>query len=224
MPRTARIARGARCRPRFPRWPTGRRRWPGPASLTACLDHAAAGQHVRVIGLTAGLAGLLRRDGPWAEAITRHEAAIQAAEHLGDRLGQANALHDLGVVQRVTDDYPAAAQALDQALDIFRDLGSRHGEAGVLNGRGTLHRVSGDLAQAEGCHQQALQLGHAIASPWNEAHALAGLGRCALAVGHAVQAEAFLRQALEIFQRTGAPDAGDVSRELTALTGAEPPV
>ena len=43
------------------------------ASLLACLDHATAtGQHARVIALTAGLAGLLRRDGPWAEAITRH--------------------------------------------------------------------------------------------------------------------------------------------------------
>ena len=67
------------------------------ASLLACLDHATAtGQHARVIALTAGLAGLLRRDGPWAEAITRHTAAIQAARHLGDRLGQANALNDLG--------------------------------------------------------------------------------------------------------------------------------
>ena len=47
------------------------------ASLLACLDHATrTGQHARVIALTAGLAGLLRRDGPWAEAITRHAAAV----------------------------------------------------------------------------------------------------------------------------------------------------
>ena len=67
------------------------------ASLLACLDHATGtGQHARVIALTAGLAALLRRDGPWAEAVTRHTAAVQAARHLGDRLGQANALTDLG--------------------------------------------------------------------------------------------------------------------------------
>ena len=47
------------------------------ASLLACLDHATAtGQHARVIALTAALAGLLRSDGPWAEAITRHTAAV----------------------------------------------------------------------------------------------------------------------------------------------------
>jgi Tetratricopeptide repeat len=80
-----------------------------------------------------------------------------------------------------------------------------------------------DLAQAQRCHQQALDLVRAIASSWNEAHALAGLGRCALAAGHAAQARAVPRQALEIFQRIGAAEAGDVSRELTALTGAGPP-
>ncbi len=394
------------------------------ASLLACLDHAAAtGQHARVIALTAGLAGLLRLDGPWAEAITRHQAAIGAARHLGDRLGQANALHDrgdvrwlmgeyraagrdleqalglyrdlgdrlgqanalryLGAVRRGTDDYPAAAQALEQALGLYRDLGDRvgqanalyylgdvrqlmgeypaaaqileqalgisrdlgdrlgqanalhylgnvrqltgeypaaaqileqalsiyrdlgyrpgqawalhylgavryltgeypaaaqilgqalgisrdlgdrlgqanavlylgivrratgeypaaaraleqalglyrdlgergSGEAEALNETGILHRVNGDLAQAEGCHRQALRLARTIGSYWNEAHALAGLGRCALAAGHATQAAALLRQALEIFQRIGAAEASDVSRELTALAEARP--
>ena len=35
---------------------------------------------------------------------------------LGDRLGQANALSSLGAVRRLTDDYPGAAQLLEQAL------------------------------------------------------------------------------------------------------------
>ena len=194
------------------------------ANLLACLDHATAtGQYARIIALTADIAALLRHDGSWAEAITRHTTAVQAAQYLGDRLGQANALVDLGDIRELTGDYPAAAQAQEQALGIYRDLGYRNGEAIALNNRGTLHRVSGDLAQAEGCHQQALELARAIASPWNEAHALAGLGRCALAVGHATQAEVLLRQALETFQRIGAAEAEDVASELTALTEAGPP-
>ena len=81
------------------------------ATLLACLDHATrTGQHARVIALTAGLAGLLRQDGPWAEAVIRHTAAIQAARQLGDRLGQAGALNDLGNVRRLTGDNPAAVQ------------------------------------------------------------------------------------------------------------------
>jgi tetratricopeptide (TPR) repeat protein len=157
----------------------------------------------------------------------RHTAAIQAARHLGDRRGQANALGELGVVWRMTGDYPAAAQDLEQALGIYRDLGDRSGEAETLNETGTLHRVSGDNAQAEKCHQHALELAHAIASSWDEAHALAGLGRCALAAAHATQARVLLRQALEIFQRIGAAETPGLRAEFDALTGrapAQPPV
>jgi tetratricopeptide (TPR) repeat protein len=121
-------------------------------------------------------------------------------------------------VRLATGDYPAAAQALEQALDILRDLGDRSGEAEALNERGTLYRVSGDLAQAEGCHQQALDLARAIASSCDEARALAGLGRCAMADGHATQAGVLLRQGLEIFQRIGAAEAPDLLAELDALT------
>ena len=126
-------------------------------------------------------------------------------------------------MRRLTGDYPAAAQDLEQALGIFRDLGNRGGEAESLNERGTLHRVSGELARAEGCHRQGLDLARAIASSWDEAHALAGLGRCALAAGRVTEAAENLRQAVEIFQRIGVAEVGDVSRELTALTGAGPP-
>ena len=121
--------------------------------------------------------------------------------------------------RRLTGDYPAAAQALEQSLGILRNLGSRGGEAEALNETGALHRVSGDLVQAEQCHQQALDLARAIASSWDEAHALAGLGRCALAAGYAAQAGVLLRQALEIFQRIGVAEASDLLTELGARPG-----
>src|SRR6202012_4131897 len=76
------------------------------ANLLACLDDATrTGQHARVIALTAGIAGLLHRDGPFADAIPRHTAAVQAAKRAGDRRGQANALNDLGNAQRLAGGY-----------------------------------------------------------------------------------------------------------------------
>ena len=125
-------------------------------SLLACLDHATgAGQHARVTALTASLAGLLRSDGPWTEAVSRHTAAVQAAGHLGDRLGQANAVTDLGVVRSLTDDYPAAAQVLEQALGIYRDLGDRLGLANALTAVGDVRRLTGDYPAAAGVLEQA---------------------------------------------------------------------
>jgi hypothetical protein len=70
----------------------------------------------------------LRRDGPWANAITRHTVAVQAAQHLGDRL---------------TNDYPGAAQAQEQALSVYRDIGDRLGQAGALIYLGAVRAADG---------------------------------------------------------------------------------
>ena len=87
------------------------------ANLIACLDYATrTGQHARVVALTAALATLLRHDGPWADALTRHAAAAQAARQLGDRPGQAGALARPGDVRWLTGDYQGAAADLEQAL------------------------------------------------------------------------------------------------------------
>ena len=66
---------------------------------------------------------------------------------IGGRLGEANALNELGVVRQLTGDYPGAAEALTEALGIYRDIGNRHGEAEALNEMGTLRRVCGDLSR-----------------------------------------------------------------------------
>ena len=147
------------------------------ASLLACLNHATAtGQHARVTALTAALAGLLRSDGPWAEAITRHTAAIQAARHLGDRLGEANALHDLGVVRRLTGHSPAAARAQEQALGIYRDIGDRLGQANALSDLGVVRRATSDYPAAARAQEQALGIYRDIGDRVGQANALSDLG------------------------------------------------
>jgi tetratricopeptide (TPR) repeat protein/transcriptional regulator with XRE-family HTH domain len=174
------------------------------ATLLACLDHAAAtGQHARVIALTAGLAGLLQHDGPWAEAITRHQAAIEAARHLGDRLGQANALHDLGMVRRLTGDYPAAAQDLEQAMGIYRDLGDRLGQANALSGLGIVRRLTGDYPAAAQDMEQALDIYRDLGDRLGQACALTGLGEMWRMTGDYPAAADYLEQALDIFRDLG---------------------
>ena len=67
--------------------------------------------------------------GDYPAAAQALELALGIYHDLGDRLGQANALGNLGHVRRLTGDYLAAAQALDLALDIYHDLGDRFGQA-----------------------------------------------------------------------------------------------
>src|SRR2546430_9090497 len=96
----------------------------------ACI--AATSDPGQLVALTAGLAELLRRDGPWTESAAAHRAAADAAARLDDRLGRANALVDLATVERLTGEYSAAERAGQQALEIYRDLGDRLGEANAL--------------------------------------------------------------------------------------------
>ena len=184
------------------------------ASLLACLDHAAtAGQHARVIALTAGLAGLLRRDGPWADAITRHAAAAQAAQRLGDRLGQASALNDLGIVRRLTGDYPGAAQDLEQALGIYRDLGDRLGQANALSDLGIVRRLTGDYPAAAQALEQALGIYRDLGDRLGQANALSELGVVRRLTGDYPAAAQALEQALGIYR-----DLGDRLGQANALS------
>jgi tetratricopeptide (TPR) repeat protein/transcriptional regulator with XRE-family HTH domain len=197
------------------------------ASLLACLDHAAAaGQHARVIALTAALAGLLRSDGPWAEAITRHTAAVQAARHLGDRLGRAGALHDLGPARWLTDDYPAAARALEQALGIYRDLGHRLGQANTLHDLGFLRRLTGDCPAAARPLEQSLGIYRDLGDRLGQANALNVLGEARWLTDDCPAAAQLLEQALGIYRdlgnRLGQANALNVLGTVQLATGDYP--
>jgi tetratricopeptide (TPR) repeat protein/transcriptional regulator with XRE-family HTH domain len=176
-------------------------------TLLACLDHAATtGQHSRVIALTAALAGLLRSDGPWAEAITRHETAIRAAQQHGDRLGQANALTDLGDVRRLTGDTgdnAAAPQAHRKALEIYRDLGDRLGQANALSDLGDVQADTGDYRAAAHDLEQALDIYRDLGDRLGQAVALSHLGTVRLHTADPPTAALTLDQALDIYRHLG---------------------
>ena len=184
------------------------------ASLLACLDHAAAGgQHARIIALTAGLAGLLRQDGPWAEAITRHNTAVQAGRHLGDRSGQADALANLGDVRRLTGDYPGAARDLEEALGIYPDLGDRPGQAGALTYLGKARRLTGDYPGAARALEEALDTYRDLGDRPGQADALTYLGVVQWVTGDHPAAARALEEALGISR-----DLGERLGQADALT------
>ena len=174
------------------------------ANLLACLDHAVGtGQHARVITLTASTAAVLRLDGPWDEAITRHTTAVQAARHLGDRLGEASALKNLGNVRRQTGDYPGATEALQEALGIFRDIGDRLGQAHALDDLGIVRWQTGDYPGATEALQEALGIFRDIGYRLGQASALNNLGVVRIRTGNYPGATEALQEALGICRDVG---------------------
>jgi tetratricopeptide (TPR) repeat protein/transcriptional regulator with XRE-family HTH domain len=183
------------------------------ASLLACLDHTvAAGQHARVVALTAGLAGLLRHDGPWADALTRHATALRAAQYLGDRLGQANALTDLGRVRLLTDDFAGAGRDLAEALDIYRGVGNQLGQANALNNLGDMRRLVGDYPAAARDLEEALGIYRDLGNRLGQANVLTNLGIMRRLTGDYPAAARDLEEGLGIYR-----DLGDHPGQTMAL-------
>jgi tetratricopeptide (TPR) repeat protein/transcriptional regulator with XRE-family HTH domain len=173
-------------------------------NLLACLDHVTrTGQHARIIALTASLAELLQRDGPWIEAIIRHTAAARSARHLGDRLGQANALNDLGAVRLRTGDYPGASGDFEQALVIYDDLGDRLGQANALLCLGIVRRLTGDYKAAAGDLERVLATYRDIGDELGQANALVDLGTVLWLTGDPPAAVRDFEQALAIYGDLG---------------------
>jgi len=174
------------------------------ANLLACLDHATeSGLSAQVIALTAGLAGLLQQDGPWADAVARHRVAVQAAQRSGDRAGQARALNKLGAMLELTGDYPAAARALEAALDLARDLGDRLGQAVALLNLGIVQRLTGDYPASSQVLESALEIHCSLGNRLGQATALLNLGAGRRLIGDFRGAARYLETALDVYRDLG---------------------
>jgi DNA-binding SARP family transcriptional activator/tetratricopeptide (TPR) repeat protein len=173
-------------------------------SLLACLDQASrAGQHTRVVALTESVAALLRHDGPWTDAITRHAAAAAAARYLGDRAGRASALTYLGEARRLTGDHPAAAAALEEALGLFRRLRDRAGQASALCELGAVRYSTADYPGATLALQEALGIYPELGNRSGQARTLNFLGDLRRLTGDYPGANLVLEAALSINRDLG---------------------
>jgi tetratricopeptide (TPR) repeat protein/transcriptional regulator with XRE-family HTH domain len=183
-------------------------------SVLACLDHVTrTGQHARVVALTAGIAAVLRQDGPWTDAITRHATAVAAARLIGDRLGMANALDDLGIVRRLNGDYADAALAQEQALAIYRDLGSSQGQANSLSHLGTVWTLADDYQRAIEALDAALVIYRLLGDRQGQADTLNHLGVVRRLTHDQRGAAKVLEEALGIYH-----DLGSKQGQATTLT------
>ncbi len=173
-------------------------------NLLACLEHAAAtDQPRRVVELTAGLAALLDRDGPWPQARRLHHRAVDAARSLGDRLGEANALADLGSVCQRTGDYAEATELHRRALRLYREIGDRLGEANALGTLGIVGEETGTYAEAIDLYERALTLYREIDDRRGEANTLNNLGVVRADIGDYAVATELYGQALELYRQIG---------------------
>jgi tetratricopeptide (TPR) repeat protein/DNA-binding XRE family transcriptional regulator len=183
-------------------------------NLHAAADYAAL--HDRpsyAINIPVVMHGFLRTQGHWSQAFVLHRTAQGIARRVGDRLGEAVALSDLGDIQHLTGDYPAAVTSLSPALELFRALGNRLGEANTISYLGLIRYLTGDYPAAIDSLTQALELYRNLGDRRGEAVALNDLGEVQYLTGAYAAATACQNQALELYR-----DISDRNGQASALT------
>src|SRR5262249_44497845 len=94
-------------------------------------------------GHTIRLASTLFRyldcSGHYAEALTIHTQAREAADRCGDRAAKAHALTNLGTVFWRQGRYQQAVDHYRQAIELFREIGDQAGEARALGNLSFVH-------------------------------------------------------------------------------------
>ena len=114
------------------------------ANLHAAAGYAAAnGRPGHAIAIPAAISGFLFARVHWGQSAGLHQAALDTARQAGDRAGQASALNELGILQRASGDFPAAAACHQQALELYCGLGDRLGQASALDQLGKVQRAPG---------------------------------------------------------------------------------
>jgi len=198
-------------------------------NLHAAVDYCATrGRLPHAAQIPAAMSGFLLDHGHWAQAAALYQTGIAAAQRDRDRRSEADTLTQLGFLQSLTGDYPAAATALARALELHRDLHDQLGQADALTELGFLHSLTGDYPAAAASHLQALAVARDLGDRLGQATTLNGLGKVQRLTGDYTAAAASLQRALALYgdlgNRRGQADAlyslGMVQQETGDYTAA----
>ncbi|PYC78871.1 hypothetical protein C7C46_15260 [Streptomyces tateyamensis] len=183
-------------------------------NLQAAVEYAAGNGHPEyAVRLPAALHDFLRAQGHWSQARALHLTALETAERIGDRLGQAEALTHLGTFQRLTGEHEAGRARLLRALELFRELDDATGQSAALVQLGAMARTFGDNAGALDLFTEALELARRARDLPGEAESLSQLGILGRITGDYAEATGYATRALALYR-----DLGNRTGETAALS------
>jgi tetratricopeptide (TPR) repeat protein/transcriptional regulator with XRE-family HTH domain len=169
-------------------------------NLQAAVGAAASPDHIGHAGaIAAAMHGFLRTEGYLDQARALFGSVAAAADACGDRLRAADALTDLGDIQRAAADYEPAVRNLTTALTLYRahSQGS-HGEANALVNLAGVQYTIVEFTAAAGNLAAALKLFRDHGDHLGEVTALDYLGTLQQARGEFPAGRASLTTALDL--------------------------
>ena len=181
-------------------------------SLLAAVDQASdAGLHRHAYQLAWTLVTFLDRQGHWHEYLSTQQAALRAAQQLGDRDGEARAHRFIGNALGRLGRGEDADRHLQRALALYADLGDLVGQARARRALCWSAGQRGDHADALRHSVHALELFRAAGHRTGEARALNAIGWYHAMLGEHRTALAECERALALHRELGSRD-GEAER------------
>lgn len=143
----------------------------------------------------------LRRDKKLEEAVTQYERALVLYKQIGDRPGEADALHRLGMVHERLEEWGQAADFSGRAADVYRETENLTGQAEALNRLGRFLARLGRYGEAQTSLEKARKLFQVDNNLSGEAAALTNLGNVHQWTGRFHEAVSAYEKALTLRRR-----------------------
>ncbi|MEV4476297.1 BTAD domain-containing putative transcriptional regulator [Nonomuraea salmonea] len=151
----------------------------------------------------------------YAAAKPHLDAAVDLFAAVGDRHGQALALRNAALIDRMSGAPDTALGRYRRALAMLREVGDRHAEAHVLGSIAQIHIDQGRTATAAPLLAQALAMYRELRDQRGAAQILNRTGAMHLGEGHAAAAEAAYREVTATARANG-----DLIGEAHGLLGS----
>ncbi|HZM78911.1 MAG TPA: tetratricopeptide repeat protein [Candidatus Limnocylindrales bacterium] len=172
-----------------------------PVLLRVIQQAVAAGLDSHAQQLAGAVAVFHARHGRWSEMAAVQQIALEAAQRLGDRAGQAHAHRNIGLAVAEMADHGEAGRHYEKALQLFDALGDLTGAAqthlGLSRAMDRVGRPDRGLVHAK----RASDLYKMAADSIGQANALNSVGWCYAQIGDGRQARAACEAALILAQK-----------------------
>ena len=175
-----------------------------------------SGLHEIAWKLPAAAMSFFWRRTHWAEWVTTHEMGLASARALGDKLGEAWMLNNLGMAYG-QQHMEEAVSSFGQALAIYRELGDPAGETRAANNVAMAYFDLRSFDEACTAAQHSLVIQRQAQNRYGEGLALDILGSSYRELRRLTDAAGHIERALAIFREVGSRDAE--AQSLTDLGG-----
>jgi len=146
---------------------------------------------------------ILRGEGAYGEAQRLCEESLAIYQQVGDLLGMAMALKQLGIIGGSLGRYQDAQERLQQALALYHEIGDAYGIANTLNDLGVVAVWLDQQDEAQRLYQECLALRQQLGDLWGIGTSLNNLGYLAYLGKAYAEAEHLLDQSLVIQRQIG---------------------